>query len=187
MCAQEAHAKLVLDSVRLVPVGEAPHRELARDPGGEVRARLCDRATASDPRLAVSRIEVDRPGTSYTVDTLRLLRSRDPAEKPVLILGADQASRLGSWREPEAVLELAQVGVATRGGVQREEVVAALDGLPIEGRIEFFDMPRIDVSSSLVRERVAASLPIRYLVPDAVASEIAAEGLYGAAPQEVAG
>jgi nicotinate-nucleotide adenylyltransferase len=186
MCAQEAHARLGLESVRLVPVGEAPHRELAQDPGGEVRVRLCELATASDPRLGVSRLEVDRPGPSYTVDTLRLLREQEPAEEPVLILGADQASRLGSWRDPGTVLELARVGVATRGGVQRDQVVEALDGLSVEGRLEFFDMPRIDVSSSLVRERAGAGLPIRYLVPDAVADEMAAEGLYGTAARAVA-
>ena len=162
----------------LVPVGEAPHRELEADPGGQVRAWLCELAVADDPRLSVCRVEVDRGGPSYTLDTLHLLRERAPDDELTLVLGADQAAALASWHEPEPVLALARVGVASREGLEREAVLRHLDPLPVAGRLDFFDMPRIDVSSSLVRERVARGRPIRYLVPDEVASAIADEGLY---------
>ncbi len=178
VCAQEAHSALDLDVVLLVPVGEAPHRTLAGDPGGDVRVELCELAAAGDDRLSVSRIEVDRPGPSYTADTLRLLRERAPTDELVLILGADQASALGSWHEPEQVLALATVAVAAREGMEREAVLRRLEPLTGHERIEFFDMPRIDVSSSLVRARIAAGRPIRYLVPDEVASRIERLALY---------
>ena len=177
--AQEAHARLGLDRVLLVPVARAPHRELEPEPGAEVRLRMCELAVAGDVRLEASPIEVDRGGRSYTVETLRALRDRAPADEHVLILGADAAAGLPQWREPEEVLRLAAgVGVASREGVERDRVLEALSGLAGSGALEFFEMPRIDVSSSLVRRRAAEGLPIRYLVPDAVAEEIAERGLY---------
>ena len=161
-------------------MGQAPHREIAQDPGAEVRVRLCDHAVAPDDRLTLSRLEVDRPGPSYTVDTLRLLRERSPEDELTLILGADQAARLASWRDPEGVLSRAKVAVAARGGLEREAVLRHLDGLAGSERIAFFEMPRVDVSSTLVRERVASGHPIRYLVPDRVADYVEAKRLYGA-------
>ena len=161
-------------------MGQAPHREIEQDPGAEVRVHLCERAVAPDDRLVASRIEVDRPAASYTVDTLRLLRERSPEDELTLILGADQAVQLPSWREPEGVLSLATVAVADRGGLEREAVLRHLEGLSGSERIAFFDMPRVDLSSTLVRERAASGRPIRYLVPDTVADYVEEEGLYGA-------
>jgi len=178
ICAQEAHARLSLDSLLFMPVGEAPHREVEQDPGGEERARLCDRAVEGDSRFDVSRAEVDRDGPSFTADTLRLLSDEAPDRELVLILGADQASALPTWREPETVLSLARVAVASREGIEREAVVRRLHGLAGHERIEFFEMPRVDVSSTLVRARVAGGQPIRYLVPAGVADEIDSGGLY---------
>jgi nicotinate-nucleotide adenylyltransferase len=178
--AQEAHARLGLDRVLLVPVRDAPHRELESDPGAEQRLRMVQAAVEGDGRLEASSIEVDRPGTSYTVDTLRALRETEPSQELTLILGADQARRLGSWHEPGEVLSLARLAVAERDGLGTADIAAELEGLEGADRIVGFDLPRLDVSSTLVRERVAAGLPIRYLVPDAVAGHIAAEGLYAA-------
>jgi len=176
--AQEAHARLGLDKVMLVPVRDAPHREIDADPGADQRLRMVELAVAVDDRLEASAIEVERPGVSYTVDTLRSLSESDPSEELTLILGADQARRLGTWREPDQVLRLARVAVAQRTGLGRDEVVTELAGIEGADRIVGFDLPRLDVSSTLVRERVGAGLPIRYLVPDAVADHIATEGLY---------
>jgi nicotinate-nucleotide adenylyltransferase len=89
------------------------------------------------------------------------------------------ALSLPTWREPEAILELAEFGVASREGVQRADIADRLSGLRgAASRVRFFDMPRIDVSSSLLRRRAAAGLPLRYLVPDPVAAYIAETGLY---------
>jgi nicotinate-nucleotide adenylyltransferase len=186
VCAQEAHAQLGLDRVVLMPAGEPPHKRLA--PGGpdaEQRLELCRLAIGDDERLAVSRLELDRPGRSYTVDTLNALHADDPQQELTFIVGGDMARGLPTWREPERVLALATLAVAERAGAAREDVLGELR--PLTGgagspagaeRVRFFDMPRVDVSSSMVRERVAAGRPIRYLVPDAVRERIAAWGLY---------
>ena len=88
------------------------------------------------------------------------------------------AYALPTWQEPEAILSLATLGVAEREGVLRNDISERLAGLAGADRIRFFDMPRLDISSSMIRRRIALSRPIRYLVPDAVASYIADEGLY---------
>jgi len=165
--------------VVFVPVGEPPHRDIEHDPGAEVRVQLCDYAVAADARFALSRIEVDREGSSYMADTLRLIGERSPADELVLILGADQAAALPEWHEPEVVLDLATVAVASREGMEREAVLRRLEPLAGHERTVFFNMPRLDISSSMVRERAAAGRPIRYLVPDKVANYIGAKSLYG--------
>jgi nicotinate-nucleotide adenylyltransferase len=181
VCAQEAHGALGLDRVLLMPLAEPTHRVLEDDPGAEVRAQLCELAVQGDARLSVSRAEVRRGGPSYTADTLRMLLEGDMAGHEItLILGADQACRLGSWREPKAVLSLARVAVAARNGVARAEVLARVGALAGAERIEFFDMPRIDISSSMVRRRAASGRAIRYLLPDSVIARIEADGLYRA-------
>ena len=147
---------------------------------------MCELAVGADARFGVSRAEVDRSGPSYTVDTLRALRSQAPEDELTMILGADQASNLPSWHEPENVLGLARMAVAEREGLEREAVLRSLEGLDGRERIEFFDMPRIDISSSLVRERAASGRSIRYLVPDKVANYIGAKSLYGASTPVVA-
>jgi nicotinate-nucleotide adenylyltransferase len=178
ICAQEAHAQLGLDRVVLVPVSSPPHKELHADPGPGVRVELCRRAVAGDDRFEVSTLEVERGGPSFTVDTLRELHARRPEDHLTFIAGGDMARSLPSWRDPEAIVGLAELAVAEREGIVRDDIRAALLGLAEPERVRFFSMPRVDVSSSLVRRRVADGLPIRYLVPDAVAALIDAEGLY---------
>ncbi|HEY4278508.1 MAG TPA: nicotinate-nucleotide adenylyltransferase [Conexibacter sp.] len=186
VCAQEAHARLGLDRVVLMPAGEPPHKQVAPgDPSPEQRYELCLRAVEGDDRFTVSRAELDRPGRSYTVDTLRLLRERDPGDELTFIVGGDMAASLPSWHDAEAVLELATLAVAERRGAMRAAIEQALAPLAGSERVVFFDMPRFDLSSSEVRERVAEGRPIRYLVPDAVAQTIAANGLYRSVRGEV--
>jgi nicotinate-nucleotide adenylyltransferase len=178
VCAQEACAQLELDRVLLVPVFEPPHKEVEADPGVDHRVELCRRAVAGDARFEVSRIEADVPGRSYTVDTLRRLHDSSPEDELTFIVGGDMAHALPTWHEPEAVLSLATLGVAEREGVRRADITERLAGLAGADRIRFFDMPRLDISSSMIRRRVALGRPIRYLVPDAVAGYIAGERLY---------
>jgi nicotinate-nucleotide adenylyltransferase len=180
VCAQEAHAELGLDLVVWIPVGEASHREIEQDPGPEARLTMCEYAIAGDERFRVSRVEVDRAGPSYTADTLELLHEREPEDDLFLILGSDQAMSLPAWRDPERVLDLATLAVAERGAAYRDDVRERLRELRGGDRVLFFDMPRIDVSSSDVRRRAAEGKPIRYLVPDKVANFIGAQSLYGA-------
>ncbi|MDQ5833377.1 MAG: nicotinate-nucleotide adenylyltransferase [Actinomycetota bacterium] len=178
MCAQEALLQLELDKVVLVPVGEAPHRELETDPGPEARLEMVELAIADDERFAVSRVEIDREGPSYTADTLRELRAAEPDDELFLILGGDQAATLPKWHEPEAVLEMAQVAVVERTNWSRNAVGISVGRLKGADRIRYLDMPTMQVSSTSVRRRVAAGLPIRYLVPDRVANHIGVNDLY---------
>jgi nicotinate-nucleotide adenylyltransferase len=180
VCAQEAFVQLRLETVVFVPMGVPPHREIEQDPGAEARVQMCDYAISSDARFSLSRCEVDRDGPSYTVDTLRALREHGPDDELVLILGGDQAATLAAWREPEEVLRLATCAVAARSEWSRERVEAELAAVPGGHGAVFLKVPRLDVSSSLVRRRVAEGRPIRYLVPEQVANYIGAKGLYGA-------
>jgi nicotinate-nucleotide adenylyltransferase len=181
VCALEARSQLGLDSVVLMPVNTPPHKEAAGDPGPEVRADLCRAAVAGEPGLEVSTLEIERGGPSYTVDTLRALHEAREGDDLTFIVGGDMAWSLPSWREPEAVLDLARIAVADRHGLHRQEIIDRLAPLPgAAERVVFFTMPRLDVSSSDLRARVAAGRPVRWLVPDGVMDEIERRGLYGA-------
>jgi nicotinate-nucleotide adenylyltransferase len=180
VCAQEALLQLELDTVVFVPVGEAPHRGIEDDPGAEARLELVELATADDERFTSSRIELDRDGPSYTSDTLRAMRSAAPDAEHFLILGGDQAASLATWHEPEEVLSLATVAVVERVSWTRNAIGIKIARLKGSERVRYLDMPLIQVSSSAIRRRVARGRPIRYLVPDAVARYIEANGLYRA-------
>jgi nicotinate-nucleotide adenylyltransferase len=178
LCAQEAYLQLELDAVMLIPARLPPHKPVEEEPGVEHRLELCRLAARGDPRFEVSELEVDRPGPSYTVDTLSELHSKPPDNDLFLIVGADIAAGLPDWHEPERVLSLATLAVAKREGTTRETIDAALAPLPGGERTRFFRMPSIGISSTLVRERVRGGLPIRYLVPEPVEDYITDRGLY---------
>jgi nicotinate-nucleotide adenylyltransferase len=132
---------------------------------------------SSDRSLGVSTFELERPGPSYTVDTLRRIHADDPDVEVTLIVGADTARTLASWREPEQIRRLARLAVAERDGCARDEVLAALGE---EGSTVFIEMAPVDVSSSMVRDRVGDGKPIDGLVDSEVARYIYQHGLYGA-------
>lgn len=180
VCAQEALVQLELDRVVFVPVGEAPHRELEDDPGAEARLEMVELAIDGDERFSTSRIEIEREGPSYTVDTLEQLRAEAPGDELFLILGGDQAAALAGWHEPEQVLERATVAVLERLSWGRNAIGIKIGRLRGADAVRYLDMPLMQVSSSMVRRRVRKGLPIRYLVPDRVASYIEANDLYGA-------
>jgi nicotinate-nucleotide adenylyltransferase len=183
--AQEALVQLELERVLLMPMGEAPHREIADDPGREARFELCGAAVSGDGRMEVSRLEIDREGPSYTVDTLEALAAERQDDELVWILGGDQAAKLRSWREPDRVLELATIAAAERGAWRRPGIFVEASHLRNSGRLVFFEMPPIGLSSTMIRRRVARGQPVKYLVPDAVAELIEERGLYRAGAEAV--
>ena len=198
VCAQEALLQLELDTVVFVPTGQPPHRVLEDDPGGDLRLEMVELAIAGDSRFAASRIELDRPGPSYTAETLAAMRSAEPDHELFLIVGGDQAASLPDWHEPEQVLAQATLVVVER--VSRSRSAIGLQLAPLRGAdtVLYLETPLIQVSSTMLRRRVAGGEPIRYLVPERVVSLIGARGLYasseadGAAPRaapdaEVAG
>jgi nicotinate-nucleotide adenylyltransferase len=178
VCAQEAYLGLGLDQVMLMPARIPPHKPVEDEPGAEHRLELCRCAIRGDDRFVVSDLEMARPGPSYTVDTLIELNRIAPEHELFLIVGGDVAAGLTFWRQPERVLSLAMLAVAKRRGTARARVEQALAQLSAGDRAVFFRMPRVGISSTEVRRRVALGQPIKYLVPDAVADYIARNNLY---------
>jgi nicotinate-nucleotide adenylyltransferase len=178
VAAQEAYRELELDQVLLIPAGTPPHKPVEDEPGARHRLELCRLAVGDDDRFSVSDLELQRDGPSYTVDTLQVLSNDASSNDLFLILGGDIAAGLPRWHEPERVLELATVAVAERRGTAREAVEEALAGLKGGERARFFQMPRIEISSTMVRRRVRCGQPIRYFVPDGVKQYIETHGLY---------
>jgi nicotinate-nucleotide adenylyltransferase len=176
--AKEALWQLGLDEVILVPTGEAPHKRIADDPGRGARMEMARRAAAEDERFSVSALEVEREGPSYTYETLEALAEDRVDTQLVFVMGADAAVGLESWRNPERVTELASLAVARRAGVSEADVAAVLRSLGAEERATTLEMPQFGVSSSAVRERARQGRPLRFLVPDSVASFIEEKGIY---------
>ncbi len=179
VCASEAASQLDLDRVLLTPVARAPHKEAEHDPGAQERLELCRLAVAGDERLEICDLEVRRGGPSYTVDTLRELHEHAPEDDLTFIVGGDIALGLPSWHEPDEVLRLATLAVAERAGAGRGDIAERLRAsFPDAAPPVFFDMPRLDISSSQIRRRVAEGRSIRYLVPDPVGEHIARGRFY---------
>ncbi len=176
--AQEAIWALGLDELILVPTGEAPHKRIEPEPGPEVRLAMARVAVERFDGVRVSGVEVERDGPSYAYRTLELIADELPGSQLTFVMGADVAAGLESWRRPERVLELARVAVAGRPGVDRHAVDEVLGRLGAARGAAELEMPEIGVSSTMVRERVAAGKPVRWLVPLAVAELIAERGLY---------
>jgi nicotinate-nucleotide adenylyltransferase len=166
-CARE---QLRLDEVRFIPAGLPPHK--LRDRMSPPRARLAMTRLAirGNPAFRVSTQELERGGTSFTVDTLRAIADAEPGARLFLLVGADSLDDLPRWRQPEAIRRLATVAVAGRSGARSRPRPA--------GSAVWIDFPWTDVSSTLVRRRARAGRSLRYLVPDAVARFIARHRLY---------
>jgi nicotinate-nucleotide adenylyltransferase len=171
--ASEALWQLRLDVVRLVPARVPPHKPGGAHADPERRAAWLERAVAGHPGLEVSRIELDREGPSYTADTLEAMAAADPGAALWFVLGADQLAGLPGWRDPERILAAARLAVVPRAGLD----VRAIADEVAPGRADLLDVPEIGVSSSMIRERVAAGRPIRFLVPPEVEESLRREGL----------
>lgn len=171
LLAYAALEQLGLDGLILLPARRQPLKSEVEitDPGH--RLAMVRLVATSDPRLKVDPIEVERPGLSFTVDTLRALRTARPEATWHLILGADAARTFGHWKEPDAIAGMARLVVCTRGD---EAMPAAPSGIMWDR----LATRRVDVSATEIRARVRAGLPIRGFVTDAVAAYIAAHGLY---------
>ncbi len=178
LLAQEARWTLELDELVLMTTGQAPHKEIEDDPGAGVRLEMARLAASCADGVEASGLEVDRDGPSYTHETLAQLAAEFPGREIWFILGADMAAGLGSWKNPERVVELARLAVVPRPGVGMGAVESSLERLGAAGRAEVLDMPLCGISSTLIRERAAAGRPLRHLVPDPVAELITERGLY---------
>jgi nicotinate-nucleotide adenylyltransferase len=169
--AQEVREALGLDAVVLIPTHVHAFKGAATAEPRH-RAAMTELAVAGDPGLAVDRIEVQRGGVSYTVETLRTLREREPETSWSLIMGRDNLDELSQWRESETLPELADIVVITRGGADES------GELPYGGRCTLVRVPALQVSSTAIRARVSAGRSIRYWVAPAVEAYIREHDLY---------
>jgi nicotinate-nucleotide adenylyltransferase len=174
--AEEARWQFGLDEVMFVPTGR-PWQKPDRATGAEDRYLMTVIATASNPDFSVSRVEIDGPGLTYTVDTLRRLRADLGAgTRLFFVTGADAVLEILTWKDPEEVLRLAEVIAATRPGYDLSRLAETVPAAA--GRVHAMRIPALAISSTDVRARVAAGAPVSYLVPEGVARYIQKRGLY---------
>jgi nicotinate-nucleotide adenylyltransferase len=171
--ARDVADALDLERVLWIPAGDPPHKIDPVTPRA-TRLEMVRAAAAADPRFEVSTLELDRPGPSYTIDTLRELRRSLPDVELFLIVGTDQFASFATWREPAAVAELARLAVMDRAGDRAADM---RPGVPV-GDAVFVPVRRVDVSSTDVRERVRAGRDVGDAVPEAVRAIIERERLY---------
>jgi nicotinate-nucleotide adenylyltransferase len=167
--AQVAAEILGLDSLRFVPAREQPFKRGRHGASPEHRAAMLDLAVAGSPGLEVERAELERAGPSYTVETLRALRAREPGLELTLLLGADAAAELGAWREAAEIPRLATLVVFARHGV-------SVPASPFIART--IEVPAIEISATEVRRRARQGRSLRYWVPDPVAEYVTRHRLY---------
>ena len=173
VCASEVAARFELDEVVFVPTGRPWQKSERQVTPAEDRYLMTVIATSSNPKFAVSRVDVDRPGPTYTIDTLRDLHTADPDAELFFITGADALAQILSWRDNAELFTLAHFVGATRPGYP--PLVAS--DFP-EGAVTLVEIPALAISSSDLRLRVRTGMPIWYLVPDAVVTYVAKRGLY---------
>ncbi len=165
-----------LDDVIFVPTGQPYQKETRRVSPGEDRYLMTVIATASNPRFSVSRVDIDRPGPTYTIDTLRELRAKNnPSGELYFITGADALAEILTWHDADELFTLAHFVGCTRPGHQLSGA-----GLP-DGKVSLVEIPALAISSTECRARVEAGEPVWYLVPDGVVQYIAKRKLYAKA------
>ncbi|MGJ9421665.1 nicotinate-nucleotide adenylyltransferase [Aeromicrobium sp. CF3.5] len=175
VAASEVRAWFDLDEVIFVPTGR-PWQKADREVSeAEDRYLMTVIATASNPHFSVSRVDIDRDGPTYTIDTLRDLADRHPDADLYFITGADAMAALLSWRDHDELFSLAQFVGCTRPGHELDET--SLEGLPSD-RITILEIPALAISSTDCRLRVDRGDPVWYLVPDGVVQYIGKHGLY---------
>jgi nicotinate-nucleotide adenylyltransferase len=176
--AQDAATALGLDRILFIPAAQPPHKQHTVVSPADLRARMISLATAADERFAVDTLELQRSGPSYTVDTVQQLTESWPAVEWTLLIGADQHAEFHTWREPERIRRLARIGVLEREGTAAVTTAAARGAAAAEAAAVHVAVTRIDISSTMIRLRVAAGQPIRYLVPEPVEEFIFQQQLY---------
>ena len=173
VAASEVAHIFALDEVVFMPAGQPWQKHGKKVSAAEDRYLMTVIATASNPRFSVSRLDIDRPGPTYTIDTLRDLRTeRGEDAEFYFITGADALSRMLSWQDVDELFTLAHFVGCTRPGHRLTD-----QGLP-EDKVSLVEIPALAISSTGCRQRVAKGQPIWYLVPDGIVQYIAKRGLY---------
>lgn len=181
--AQDAAEVFGLDRVVFVPCAHPPHKPAQAMESGAHRAAMIEAAAEGNPVFAVSRIELDRPGVSYTVDTLRQFRDENPEDEIYFVIGADTLPELRTWHRIGEILELCEFLTVARPGFRPGDLAPESLGLPAPWPERLLSrvaqVHEIGVSSSDIRMRLAEGLSIRYLIPESVERYIGEHHLYG--------
>ncbi len=176
VAASEVQARFNLDEVVFVPTGQPWQKVGKKVSQPEDRYLMTTIATASNPHFSVSRVDIERPGLTYTVDTLKDVRAlRGPEIELYFITGADALSRILTWKGVDELFDLAHFVGVSRPGVDLG--ADDITHLP-EDKVTLLEVPALSISSTACRDRVAQGLPIWYLVPDGIVQYIAKRGLY---------
>ncbi len=173
VAGSEVAALYDLSEVIFVPTGQPWQKSDREVSTPEDRYLMTVLATATNPQFSVSRIDVDRPGLTYTIDTLRDLRKEHPDAELFFITGADALAQILDWRSPDEMFEMAHFVGVTRPGYDLE-----LDSRLPAGSVSLLEIPALTISSSDCRDRVHRGMPIWYLVPDPVVRYIDKRNLY---------
>ena len=168
---------LGLERVLWIPAGRPPHKAAAAVSPAGVRLQMVREAVGADPRFDVSTVEVDRPGPSWMVDTVKELAETFPGADLFLIIGADEFRDFDSWRDPLEIVRHAHLAVMDRAGDSARDMAP---DTPAGDQAVFVPVCRVDVSSTLIRDAVRRGEPVDDLVPPGVAAIIQREGLYSA-------
>jgi nicotinate-nucleotide adenylyltransferase len=176
VAASEVQALFGLDEVIFVPTGEPWQKSERQVSTAEHRYLMAVIATASNPRFWVSRVDIDRRGPTYTIDTIRDIGAQRPGAELYFITGADALGQILSWRDADEILALARFVGVTRPGYELSDA-----HLPVDS-VMLLDVPAMAISSSDCRSRVSAGRPVWYLVPDGVVQYINKHQLYHGAP-----
>lgn len=176
--AESARVQLGLARVLFVPAGEPPHKPARPITAGHHRAAMVEMSIADNPAFALSRVDLDRPGPHYTVDSLALLQRQHPEAVLYFLIGGDSLAQFITWRDPAGIVRQAWLAVMERPGYEPDlgELEQAVPGL--RERLVWLDVPRLAISASDLRRRVGQGLPIRYLVPLSVEAYVREHGLY---------
>lgn len=182
VAAEEAFVQFGLDKVVFMPTGWPPHKTEDEVIAAEDRYLMTVIATAPNPDFSVSRLEVDRPGPSYSVDTIRALRDRHGnAGQIYFITGADAVWEILTWRQPEELAQMCSFIAATRPGYNldklKETQIDESSSVSVP-KVHFMEVPALAISSTDIRRRVREGRPIRYLVPEGVANYIRKNHFY---------
>ncbi len=176
--AETARVQLGLECVLFVPAGQPPHKAGRPLAAAEDRAALVQAAIADNPAFRLSRVDLERPGPHFTVETLALLQAQHPGASLFLLIGGDSLAEMHHWRDPSGIVRQATLAVMPRPGYRIE--MEALERLApgIGARIIWLDAPALDISSTDLRRRLHQGLPVRYLVPPAVEAYLRQHALH---------
>lgn len=178
--AEYTREYLDFDKILFIPTGIPPHKDRFQVLNGKTRSEMVSLAIESNPRFECSNIEIDKNGTSYTIDTINLLKKKRPKEEFHLIIGGDSLLELNSWKGFEELIDSVDIIVADRYGAYGKSIIKEIDRLNKKRKKKIINLstPIIDISSTEIRKKVQEGRSIKYLTPENVEEYIMERGLY---------